>query len=59
MRSLRTVSISPKVAREGNSNPLPSGMGSRQAQYAEMLAEHLSLCNPKPEEIKENTEDAE
>lgn len=29
MRSLRTVKA-PKVVREGNSNPLPLGMGSRQ-----------------------------
>ena len=49
-----------------SSPALKGGASARQvlvtqveAQYAEMLAEHLSLCNPKPEEIKENTEDAE
>jgi len=38
MRSLRTVSLSPKVAREGNSNPLPSGMGSRQYERLREIA---------------------
>ena len=42
MRSLRTVKA-PKVVREGNSNPLPLGMGSRQ-RPDEMDGVRQRLC---------------
>ena len=44
MRSLRTVKA-PKVVREGNSNPLPLGMGSRQntAKLQTIIAEGKAI----------------
>jgi len=42
MRSLRTVSLSPKVAREGNSNPPPLGVGS----VKELSVGHTDAARP-------------
>jgi hypothetical protein len=50
MRSLRTVKA-PKVVREGNSNPLPLGMGSRQYRAGNTNAnmeDRMKRCTMSP-----------